>query len=389
MFKDFIRYFGGKIFGCGILLPYFKNLYFLVAQNYLNSLNSHTVKACWIRRSLTGQDFTPLWSDIDITLLVNEKSATQFTLPSNILVKDIQIVSDEHLSSWINSGGYRNRQITNWIQLSGSVQILPPPEQSSEILAFELAHESFLLYQQLEEKLHQPKSKWLVEGTYKLIAELDRVLHYWVGREERFLFVPREEVLPRNVFIFEHISSYLSKYETIWEEIFAALAPELKQFKPEEYFNTHDSEHQILNLSIKGRQVLLVRDVVNVPYFIGQFPNHFVCSTTFLKMIKGVGVQEQSLLNNLAKTGGYYYQFNLQRLANDLLGTMLLNPTNKQQLFYCLKNINDFYLVLKSISVPGWHQIESNWSHSEIPKRNSQELLVMCPQFLEVLRSLR
>ena len=389
MFKDFIRYYGGKLFGWVILRPYFKNLYFLVAQNYLNSLNSHTVKGFWIRRSLTSQDFTPLWSDVDITLLVNEKLATQFTLPSNILVRDIQIVSEEHLSSWMNSGGYRNRQINNWIQLSGSVQITPPIEASSEILAFELAHESFLLYQQLEEKLHQPKSKWLIEGTYKLIAELDRVLHYWLGREERFLFVPREEVLPRNVFVFEHISSYLSKYELIWEQIFAALAPELKLFKPEEYFNTHDSEHQILNLSIKGRQVLLVRDVVNVPYFINQFPNHFVCGAIFLKMIKGVGVQEQSLLNKLAKSGDYYYHFNLQRLANDLLGTMLLNATNQHQLFYCLKNINDFCLAMKSISVPGWHQIESNWTTTQSLKHNTQELLSLCPQFLEVLRSLR
>ena len=389
MLKDFIRYYGGIVFGWCILLPFWKNLYFLVAQNYLNFIDSHYIKGCWVRRSLTGKDFTPLWSDVDITLLVSDQSAMKLTLPSNILVKDIQIVSAEHLSSWIHSGGYRNRQIANWIKLSGSVAILPPPQPSSEILAFELAHESFLLYKQLEEKLHQPKSKWLIEGTYKLVAELDRVLHYWIGREERFLFVSREEVLPRDVFIYEHISSYLAKYEAIWEEIFGALAPELKLFKPEDYFNTHDSEHQILNLSINERQVLLVRDVVNVPYFISQFPNHFVCGSTFLKMIKGVGVQEQSLLNNLAKFGGYYFQFNLQRLANDLLGTLILHPTNQQQLFYCLKNINDFYMIMKSISVPGWSQIESHWNQNVSPKHNSQELLSLCPQFIEVLRSLR
>jgi hypothetical protein len=100
-------------------------------------------------------------------------------------------------------------------------------------------------------------------------------------------------------------------------------------------------------------------------------------------MIKGIGIQEQTLLNQIAKDKNYYFQFNLQRLANDLIGSVLVDTNNQTQLYYCFKNINDFH------PVPGWKDIDFRWQNDKIVHRNSQELLALASRFLEVLRSLR
>ncbi len=387
--KQIVRYYSGLVLKVSYFLPLSKKLYFFILKKFLMKLNHRAIKGTWVRRSLTGKDFTPLWSDIDITLVVNEDLIGLIKLPKNLLVKDIQIVSDQHLNSWLTSGGFRNRQIPNWIKIQGSIHLLSPPALKSEFIAFELAQEIYLLYQQLEKKLQQTEYlQWQYESTYKLIAEMERLLRYWQERDDSLLFLSREDVFPRQQFMPAQIGEYLERYDQNWQNIFKELALPLQGFPFEQYLNRETEEYQILNFTIQDRQVLVAKKIKRIPFLKTVFPEKFVCSETFVCLVKGVGVQEQTLLNTIALDKNYYYQFNLQRLANDLVSAALA-PTDQSRLYYCFKNINEFHLVLFNESVPGWDDIELVWQNEGIVNQSSQELTLITSRFLEVLRTLR
>ena len=387
--KQVVRYYAGLVLKMSYFLPLSKKLYFFILKKFLMKLNLSAIKGTWVRRSLTGRDFTPLWSDIDITLVVNEDLIGLIRLPKNLLVKDIQIVSDQHLNSWLTSGGFRNRQIPNWIKMQGSIDLLSPPALTNEFIAFELAQEIYVLYQQLENKLKQTEFlQWQYESTYKLIAEMERLLRYWQERDDRLLFLSREDVFPRQQFMPAQIGEYLERFDQNWQSIFKELALPLQGFPFKQYLNRETEEYQILNFSIQDRQVLVAKEINRIPFLKTVFPEKFVCSETFVCLVKGVGVQEQTLLNTIAHDKNYYYQFNLQRLANDLVSAALA-PTDQSRLYYCFKNINEFHLVLFNESVPGWDDIELVWQNEGIVNQSSQELTLITSRFLEVLRTLR
>ena len=389
MLKQLIRYYAGLVLRMSYILPLFKKMYFLSAKKYVQKLNQLAIQGSWVRRSLTGPDFTPIWSDIDITLVVNEELIDKIKLPANLLIKDIQIVSDQHLSSWLISGGFRNRQIPSWKQMQGEIKLMVPPKPTLEFIAFELAHEYYLLYQQLEKKLKQiDYLKWQTEATYKLIAEMERILLYWQEQDDGLLFLSREEIFPRHQFHPKRIGNHIEKYDQNWKSILKELALPLQKFPFEEYLITETTDYQILNFAIQGQQVLVAKVITQIPFLKTVFPEKFVCSESFVRMVKGVGVQEQTLLNQIAKGKNYYYQFNLQRLANDLASTALA-PIDQSRHYYCYKNINEFHLALFNKSVPEWEEIQQRWEADGNVNQNSQELLLITSRFLEVLRTLR
>jgi hypothetical protein len=273
--------------------------------------------------------------------------------------------------------------------MQASIALNAPPAQERELIAFELAQEIYLLYQQLEKKLTQTGFlKWQHEATYKLIAEMERLLQFWQEQDDGLLFLSREEIFPHQHFNPSQMGMYLERYDQNWQSIFKVLARTLQTFPIEEFLKTETEQYKILNFSIQDQQVLIAKVITQIPFLKTAFPDKFVCSETFVRMVKGVGVQEQTLLNKIASANNYYYQFNLQRLANDLASAALAQ-LDQSRLYYCFKNINEFHLALLNESVPGWDGIELIWQNEGIVNQNSQELALITSSFLEVLRTLR
>jgi hypothetical protein len=383
MFKNFIRYYLGKFFQLSPLSSVIRHFYRSWAQIYSDRLIQHSPNGVWLRRSVTNQDFMPFWSDIDLTIILKKNELLNFSLNKDLFVHDIQVLSDKHLDSWLRTGGFRNRQIPEWIKLHGSEKIYTPQIESAQTLAFELAHEFYLLYHQLESKLHQNISdKWAMESAYKLLAELERVHLFWQSKDSRILSLTREQIFPRKNYDSKLWPQYLSAIDGYCQSIFQSLCEPLASFDFQPLVKSSGENYSILNLKILGKPVVVCHKADLIPKLIALFPTSFVCSPTFVKMIKGVGVQEQSLLNKLIHDrSSYYFHFNLQRLANDLLGAFVLNPGGHEQLYYCFKNINDFSMELLGNPVPGWNE-------GKVTYHSSQELLELINRYLEVLESL-
>jgi hypothetical protein len=390
MMKEFIRYYLGFFVKDGYLYEKLRQFYFFWALRFARNCAGEGVVGVWVRRSLTTKDFVPFWSDIDLTVVIQEESFHKISLNPDLLVQDIQIISDKHLHSWLRTGGVRNRQINHWIRLIGRLELHLPPQENDGILAFELVHEFYLLYHQLEKKLHhQTSSSWQKESTWKLLAEMKRITLFWKTKDLQVLSTLRADLLPRENVDPANLREVFLSLDQCWGEILGHLQSPLGEFDVAELIISETPDHHLLNLTIQDKPVVIAKDAGKIPGLMEQFPESFLCTYNFVKMIKGAGVQEQTLLNQLARDRkSYYFDFNLQRLAHDLLGCFFLSPNQLTQLYYCYKNIHDFYLALTGQECFYWKEIEDRWAKGII-YHNHQELTQFTARFLEELNSLR
>jgi predicted nucleotidyltransferase len=362
-----------------------RDFYLERAKTYVSSLDQNAVKEVWVRRSVTNQDFKAFLSDIDLTVVVHENFLSQLQFPQDLLVKDIQIVPQKFLSTWISAGGFRNYLQEDWIPLKSNSTLKPRKKiEDKSILAFELGHEIYLLYHQLEKKIHESSDPLIHISREKLIAELNRVQQFWIKNDQSLLKEPR-----KNFVIQESFQSFIKKQDLFWQELNFHLEPPLNDYPIEDLIEAEFSEYYEMNLEMRGKQVLIVKKAESLERFFISHPHHFVVTENFFKLVKSVGVQEQDELNKLAQKKGFYFDYNLQRLATDLVGAVIQYKEDHRLLYFCLKNINEFKFAVTGQTVSGWISLEENWQKHDLIYRNTGELLELCRSYLEVLEGMR
>ncbi len=331
------RKYAGKTLSSAGLGPAFRKIYLNEARQFA-SRREKNLSGAWIRRSTVTPDFIPLLSDIDLTCLISQEKLEELyrarIFRGNLLVKDIQIVSDQFLGEWLRCGGIRNRQVSSWISLLSKSPVLKEPsEEPDEIIAFEIAQEAYLLYHQLEPRLSSPALDLF--GT-KLVLEFLRLMEFWKTRKTDVLLAPRitfqQKLSPDQA---------LKLIDSFASELKSKLASPMSGFKVEPLMKETVSTGSWLHLKMKGKNVFLLKDVESLSLTRNR-QNTFLITDNLLTLFKGIGVQEQALLNSAAKTNSYYKSYNAQRLAHDLIGALLLDPDDKVQLYYCFRNIEDF-----------------------------------------------
>jgi predicted nucleotidyltransferase len=363
-----------------------RRLYLRRAKTYVSALDQNAVKEVWVRRSVTNQDFKAFLSDIDLTVVVDENLLSQLHFPHDLLVKDIQIVPQKFLSTWLSAGGFRNYLQEDWIPLKSNSTLQPRKKiEDKSILAFELGHEIYLLYHQLEKKFHEGSDPLIHISREKLVAELNRVQQFWIKNDQSLLKEPR-----KNFVVQESFQNFIKKQDFFWQELTFHLEPPLNDYPIEDLIEAEFPDYYEMNLEMRGKQVLIVKKTDSLERFFTSHPHHFVVTENFFKLVKSVGVQEQDELNKLAhKKKGYYFDYNLQRLATDLVGAVVQYKEDHRLLYFCLKNIQEFTFAVTGQTVSDWESLEENWQKHDLIYRNNGELMELCRGYLEVLEGMR
>lgn len=380
--KDHLRYYLGqtlKALGTSELV---REYYLRSAEKYVSQAGPE-VKGAWIRRSLTSSDFTPLVSDVDLTVLIDIDSIPGLMnsqkLSPRHLIRDIQIVAAPFLKDWELTGGFRNRQLPSWIIIKGGSLNEPPLLPRPEI-AFELAHEIILLYEQLASRLIHG----LPATIKKLGLELERLFDFWQSLDPGILNVPREIFFSPD--LIDDFPAFLRRHEAFWGEILSHLHSPMNEYELSLLEKENFRYGSTLFLEIRKKEVFLLKDLSALEEAKINFKNHFIATPNIIRLLKGAGVQEQSLLNQVAGGKGYYRSFCRQRLAHDLIGTLLQDPDNHRRLYYCFRNNQEFFEALSLDPAPGWNEL-SRGPEGAIPWENS-ELLKVSLRNLEVLGQL-
>lgn len=381
---DNLRLQLGHFFSSYGVRPFFRNIYFSFAKIYQDQL---PVREAWLRRSVTTRDFIPAWSDIDLTLIIDDKQVQAVKFPRDLLVKDVQIIPARFFKSWSMAGGLRNRQYKSWISLRQSCyQLSPSPWTQKEVLAFELGHEIYLLYFQLEKKIKEPESEWRTVAITKLMAEICRLQHYWDDPKGDWLLMER-------LYLYQDLEKsldlFLKKFDQFCQTLFSHLHPHLQTFGFNQLIEHQYEKYSVLNLEIGPHKVQVFPDETLTTQDFAKTAGFFQCTETFLRLIKAVGVQEQTLLNELAcDRSSYYFHYNLQRLATDLMAAYLIFPDNHRQLYFCFKNIHEFTLKVGNIEAPEWQIIDQNWTQlGQLPLK-THDLAHLTQAYLDRLFSL-
>jgi hypothetical protein len=206
-------------------------------------------------------------------------------------------------------------------------------------------------------------------GEVKLWKEIERLKVFWqTGREEI-------TTASRKRFDISHDRALLlSSLEEFAGVLHSKIIPPMNQFDINPLIRKNDVYGDWLHLKIMGKEVFLLRDPLEFRKV--KDVGGFIITENFLKLIKGIGVQEQTLLNQAGNTSGYYREFNRQRLAHDLVQALLLQPENKSQIFFCFKNIEDFIPAIR----------EQEEEVKELPSK-SEDLIKLATRYLALLAS--
>jgi hypothetical protein len=392
MHKEDLRLLiGSSLQSAGLTEP-FRKLYTWVAKSYLWNFKTETIKAAWIRRSLVTSDFVPVCSDIDMTILIDDQRLEEIALANRFTkfhpVRDVQFVGLRFFKAWKDAGGFRNRQFENWKQIHGiKLELKCPPKVTKEELAFEMGYEVHLLYLQIQSKLktirihHSDQNK---KSLLKLLREMERLRLYWENGDKRLITLHRENI-PFNY----SILSYFEIMDNFWSELLKSLTPPLDTFEWKDMVSSIDSKGFEINVEIAQQRVFIPNNCRDLWDTLLSHQNNFICSSNFLKLIKGIGLQEQTLLNELAaQKNTYYLNFSMQRLAHDLLGAILLSPDNHEQLYYCFANINAFCLEVQKSNSPFWEEIYQSWQLTKRLPYSHPDLIKVCMANLDQIAAI-
>ncbi len=390
--KNFIRYFLGQLVLLFGLREFFRFLYIAHGKHFI-SKRQKLISKSWARRSVVTNDFIPFVSDLDVTILIDDTKITEMfygqMFKADLLIRDIQFVSPAFYSTWLRTGGLRNRQINHWLPLSGGEHLLRlPQEKQKSIIAFEIAHEVFLLYRQLQE--HLPfgitSLSYKKQASQKLCLELKRLQIFWETSDESILWISRKDIsLQLNTK--SDLIQFLESQNHFWGELLENLTFPLGQFDMKPLVKETTDLGSELRLTMNLLPVFVTDNFQNLAR-LRQGQPKFVCTRNFLCLVKGVGVQEQTELNQLAKDkNGYYFGFNQQRLAHDLIHTLITAPDNASRLFFCFKNIKEFAEASANQIPREWPEVD-RWDHQGPFPFQGQHLLDISLRHLELLRSL-
>lgn len=353
------------------LTSYLRLLYQSLAEIYLSRQPSGLIKAAWLRRSTVNKDFIPFWSDIDLTLLIDDSRDALLKLKKSIEksnpIQDIQYVSIRYFDSWLQTAGFRNRACKEWKQVFGPPNpLLPSKFSKREIIAFELAYEVHLLFKQLEGKIssfQSDPSRWNSVSIKKLMADLTKLKIYWETKDETVLNHPRNIYLLKEPITTENYGDFLRQQDIFWGELLRSLPFPINKFQVDSYIKSQDKNGSSLYIKVNNKYSFLIRDFSNIKDIINDYGDMFLTTTNFINLIKGVGIQEQNLLNELAiDHTSYYFKFNQQRLAHDLIGAFLDSHCKSSQLYFCFRNIKEFMEATSNTLPPDWEIINSTWS---------------------------
>lgn len=367
-----------------------RKLYLGLGAAYVKSQPTHLLENAWIRRSTVTKDFFPLMSDIDLTIVIKHSELKNFIKRHRLkpipLIKDVQILSTEFFSDWMETGGFRNRQFSSWkVLLSKQTSLHSPHATTKEFLAFELGYEVYLLYKQLQFFLKRSLHTYENSTSFslnKLLAEIERTRLYWITGDAKILALERSLIhLPNS------INQYLLIMQEYWSELYHNLHPSLQNFSWQESILIHDSFGITLNVEIEGKKVFIIHRAEDFLKALAEKPDYFVLTKDLFMLIKGIGIQEQTLLNELAVQNikGLYFRFNRQRLAHDLLGAMILAPYNTTQLYFCFLNIQHFYFRITKQQAPHWEKINHYWLQNGDLAFHGDELEEVCLSYLDLL----
>lgn len=376
------------------LTDFYRSLYFLMAKRYVSKIDSRFLEAAWLRRSVINKDFYPLMSDVDMTIVLNHDKLNEFLrtqeLKPFLLIRDLQIISNKFFEKWVRTGGYRNRQFSEWKSVGEApVNLVTSENMDSEVLAFEIGIEHYLLFKQLQVKMKQsilsdsPSANFAID---KLLKEIEKTRLFWNQRDAKIPLLPREEIQIENSII-----QFLKRIDLFWGELIENLHSHLKKYDWERSILSRDKLGFVLNMEMEGLPVFLLHDSKYFYQALKERPNFFVTTQNFFKLVKGIGIQEQTLLNDIADSEitRYYYDFNLQRLAHDLIGAIILAPDNYRQLYFCFYNIEMFHNQITGKSIPSWKIIEMTWNeHQKLPCESKDELIDLTLSYLDILISL-
>lgn len=364
-------------------------IYLSLAKGFVERLPSELVEAAWVRRSAANEDFLPVVSDIDVTILIDDRNlralATGAPLPRPRLIQDIQFVSKRFLRAFEETGGFRNYQSPQWRQIFGIPMKLGFPHSGKEERAFEVAYEVHLIYKQIAAKIAAPRfnSRATARDLEKLGRELNRLRLFWETGENLWAVRPRDQIPSPGT-----LAEVLLLLEQFCRSLIQELEPPLNVY---DWRTTVTQETELFfetAISFKGQQICVLRDPTKILEARRKKDSVFFASASYLQMIKGIGVQEQDQLNRLARDNAYYRRFSAQRLAHDLIGALILEPEDLENLYYCFFNIARFIEALTGECPTKWAEIESVWdSQRKIPWAQ-EELLGVSTSYLDLLEAL-
>ncbi len=368
---------------CG-LTERVRSFYFGMAENFVQKLPSTLVEAAWIRRSAANEDFVPLVSDIDLTILINDHNFSGIKygkkLKTSPLLQDIQFVSKRFLGAWMETGGYRNYQIPQWKQIYGMPTSLKIPDSGIEEMAFELAYEVHLVFKQIAFKIHSGLNS---RDIRKLSLEIFRLKLLWETKDANWALKNRNDIPAPG-----SLSELFESLENLCSSLIEELEPPLNVYDWKKTIIHEDELGYDTAISFKGLPIFVIKDPARIHDVIRLKKGRFIATPSYLQMIKGIGVQEQSLLNRLAKEHPYYRKFSCQRLANDLIGALILEPENIEQLYFCFFNIAEFHQAITGVFPTKWPEIETNWKKTRNLPLKRDELEKLSVTYLDHLEAL-
>ncbi len=92
MIKDNLRYLSGRTLTLLGLREPIRAFYKFIASSYIKKVSRDIFYAAWIRRSSVNNDFVPVSSDIDLTILLDHKD--MWLLPASAVKRKSGLISD-------------------------------------------------------------------------------------------------------------------------------------------------------------------------------------------------------------------------------------------------------------------------------------------------------
>lgn len=385
--KNKLRHFLGQFVTKIGATEKMKSAYLYYAFSVIAQFPAHSISNVWIRRSYLTSDFTPFWSDIDLTVLINSsglKKLIESPPRDHYPLIDIQYLHEDFFENWKNTIGIRGKICSEWKSIYGSTNLLlPHQEVDKNFLALEVAYELYLLYQQLELLLFKDDIFSLKAKT-KLQKDLYALREFWITKDRSWLLKRRSDI-EMSTDLFE----FLNDYNKFIQDIILALPDDFERYDMSPLKDEKTKWGETLFLKINNKKVHAINNYSDLKK--NPDTSFFFATLPFIQLIKTVGIQEQEQLNRYVSKSGntLFFEFCIQRLAHDLLGAVLTTKRSETTIYFALKNINDFSIQIQNTGAPFWENISQRYNHQQSISSNSKELADITQAQLDLLLALR
>lgn len=300
-------------------------------------------------------------------------------------MQDIQFLSRRFLGAWTETGGFRNYQLSQWKQIYGKPIQLKVPSSNTEERAFELAYEVHLVFKQLATKILQPDfgSSTASKDSLKLSLELNRLKYFWETGDLTWAVKKRSEIPSAG-----DVPAVYQMVDDLCRSLIEELEPPLNVYNWMKAVTKEDELGYETAISFKGHPIFVLKNPKDILEARKTRNKTFFVTGAYLQMMKGIGVQEQDHLNRVAREHPYYRKFSCQRLANDLIGALILEPDDIPQLYFCFFNISHFHHAITGKFPDKWPEIEKGWALRKDLPWQGETLERVCVTYLDHLEAL-